>query len=191
MYIRMKLEYSVEMLSDWHVGSGLDSGPVADSMVLKDDNSLPYIPGKTMKGLIRDALEEILSVSGNLVNETVVNKIFGVEAANTNTSKPGSAYFSDVTIPVQERKEVIDNGLSLLLFKRISSTKINKNGVAESKSLRTMEVTIPVKLTGYILMDDDTAEEQAEVLKQAFKWVRCLGMNRNRGLGRCKIRTLN
>ncbi len=188
----MKLEYSVEMLSDWHVGSGLDSGPAADAVVLKDDDGLPYIPGKTMKGLIRDALADILSVSGNLVNEKVVIKIFGVEATSKkNYSQPGTAFFSDVTIPSQEKQEVIKNSLSSFLFRRISSTKINKNGVAEPKSLRTMEVTIPLKLTGFILIDDNTAEEEIKVLQMAFKWVRSLGMNRNRGLGRCKISVLN
>ena len=50
-----ELTYKIEMLSDWHIGfQGLDSATDADAFVLKDEKQLPYIPGKTIKGLLRD-----------------------------------------------------------------------------------------------------------------------------------------
>lgn len=45
------LNIKIEFFSPWHCGSGLSAGADADSLVIKDTNGLPYIPGKTIKGL--------------------------------------------------------------------------------------------------------------------------------------------
>ncbi|MDD2650440.1 MAG: RAMP superfamily CRISPR-associated protein, partial [Candidatus Cloacimonetes bacterium] len=52
--------YQVKFLSDWHCGSGLTSGSDVDALVIKDQNNLPIIPGKTIKGLLREAAETIV-----------------------------------------------------------------------------------------------------------------------------------
>ena len=49
-----------------------------------------------------------------------------------------------------------------------------------------MEVTIPMSLLGEIELDE--SKKNAEVLlEKIFKWVRYLGVGRNRGLGRCRF----
>jgi len=58
----MELNYKIKILSDWHIGSGLDSATDVDALVLKDDNKLPYIPGKTIKGLIKDAVNDMIEI---------------------------------------------------------------------------------------------------------------------------------
>ena len=55
------IRYTIEFYSDWHCGSGLASGAEADAVVIKDRDGLPYVPGKTIKGLVREAFEIILS----------------------------------------------------------------------------------------------------------------------------------
>lgn len=184
----MKIKYKIEMLSDWHIGSGLDGGADADNLVLKDEHNLPYIPGKTVKGLLKDSLMEMADIHNSGINISDIEKFFGKEIKNTDKKKtigsvPGNLFFSNAELNSKERVDISMNNLSNYLFKNIASTKIDNRGIAKKGSLRTMEVCIPVTLEGEIEGDNiDTL-----LFEKAFKWTRHLGVNRNRGLGRCKI----
>ena len=52
----MTLYYNLTFFTDWHCGSGLAAGADVDTLVVKDKNGLPFVPGKTLKGLIREAV---------------------------------------------------------------------------------------------------------------------------------------
>ena len=71
------------------------------------------------------------------------------------------------------------------LYRKIASTTIDENGIAKSGSLRTMEVCIPIELEGYV---DGIQENDIKQLEKAFKYTRQIGVNRNRGLGRCQFK---
>lgn len=180
----MKLNYQIKMLSDWHIGSGLDAGVNADMLVLKNEHQLPFIPGKTIKGLLRDALTDMKDV-GQL-DETWMNKVLGKPSSNNqhDNTKQGTAFFSDATLIAQEEKEIKLNALQDYLYRHLASTAIDKRGIAKQGSLRVMEVCIPVELNGYI---DDISSADIDYFVKAFKWLRHLGVGRNRGLGRCQI----
>ena len=47
------LTYQIQFHSYWHCGSGLAAGAGVDALVVKDANGLPFVPGKTIKGLLR------------------------------------------------------------------------------------------------------------------------------------------
>ena len=49
----MDITYTIEFFSYWHCGSGLSAGADVDSLVIKDAIGMPFVPGKTIKGLIR------------------------------------------------------------------------------------------------------------------------------------------
>ena len=183
----MKIKYRIEILSDWHIGSGLDSGSEADALVLKDENSLPFIPGKTLKGLFKNALQEISEVQPEVITREDIHRIFGGNTKGDKTIK-GKAFFNNAELTDDDKKEIIANNLSSHLYRNIASTKINKNGVAEKSSLRTIEVCIPVNLEGEIIVSDEKAKT---IMRKAFMWTRHIGVSRNRGLGRCRIITIN
>ena len=48
--------------SDWHVGSGVGIPGSVDRQVLRDEEGFPYVPGKTLTGILRDAAEWIADV---------------------------------------------------------------------------------------------------------------------------------
>ena len=174
------------MLSDWHVGSGLDAGADADLLVLKDENSLPYLSGKTIKGLLKNALLEMSELAHQSDLKDKIDKIFGKEVKKDDKiigSVSGNIFFSNAYLNKDEQEEIITNNLSKNLYKNIASTAINGKGVAKKNSLRTMEVCVPVVLYGEI----EGEEIDLDLLEKAFKWTRHLGVSRNRGLGRCKI----
>jgi CRISPR/Cas system CSM-associated protein Csm3 (group 7 of RAMP superfamily) len=164
----------------------LDAGADADSIVLKDGDNLPYIPGKTLKGLFKDALMEIADVGR--IDRSIIEQIFG-GVNKDNSSFAGKAFFNNAVLPVQEQEEIKSNKLSEYLYRNIASTAINDRGVAVKGSLRTIQVTIPVVMEGSVVLKEqiDGAEQAFE---QAFKWLRYIGVSRNRGLGRCKISKL-
>jgi CRISPR/Cas system CSM-associated protein Csm3 (group 7 of RAMP superfamily) len=177
--------YSITFLSDWHAGSGLGAGAKADAIVVKDEHNLPFLPGKTIKGLLKDAIEDIKGVQPNLINGALVEKLFGREKEDKST-QAGDLFFSNATLPETEQLE-ISKELSEFLYRTLSSTTIDENGVAKDRSLRTMEVTVPLTLEGKIIATVDFSEDERDLLRKAMLWTRALGSNRNRGLGRCKI----
>ena len=164
------MKYRVRFLDYWHIGSGVSGGSRVDSMVLKDENNLPFIPGKTIKGLLREMAEEVFS------------KEWVIEYFGDEETKIGKAYFSNCYLDENTKNGIIANNLSNNLYEIIASTKIGKSGIVEDYSLREIEVTIPLTLYGEI----ETIDDEEKFIK-LLKMVKRMGLNRNRGLGRCII----
>lgn len=47
------INYSIQIYTYWHCGSGLAAGADVDLLPVKNKKGLPYVPGKTIKGLVR------------------------------------------------------------------------------------------------------------------------------------------
>ena len=185
------IKYTITFLSDWHAGSGLSSGAEADAVVIKDKNNLPFLPGKTIKGLLKDALIDILDVQPNETNKLTLNSLFGFEVIDQKTKKvlstdAGTLFFSNAELSDIEKAE-ISNEMSGFLYRINASTAIGENGVAKDGFLRTMEVAIPLQLEGYLSSEVTLTEDQIDIIQKAMQWTRSIGSNRNRGLGRCQI----
>jgi hypothetical protein len=110
-------------------------------------------------------------------------KSFGFFKDKDHLTK-GDIFFSNAQLLPQERKAICDNHLQSYLYRRISSTKIDDAGIAVTGSLRTIQVTAPCTLEAYVLVDD---LDMKKLLTQAAGYIKRLGQNRNRGLGRCRI----
>ena len=82
------------------------------------------------------------------------------------------------------RNDIINAELQKFLFTNIASTAIDKNGIALENSLRRIEVTVPCELTGKIISIDESLKS---VIDKSLDLIKRLGVNRNRGLGRCTI----
>ncbi len=181
------MKYKIHLLSDWHCGSGLSAGAESDAEVLKDENNHPYIPGKTIKGLLKDALLEMPETTSN-ISQLEIGKFFGKEVKNDQgkviRTEAGNAFFSNAILGKEERNEITKE-LAEFLYHHISSTKIDEKGVADNKSLRVMEVCMPIVLEGEIELENEQYDKV--LIEKATKWLRHIGVNRNRGLGRCKI----
>jgi len=162
------MKIAIKFFTYWHCGSGSSGGSSVDALVARDAKGLPYIPGKTLKGHIREMAE-------TLGDDTFVDSCFGF--SREGIEKEGVCYFSNAVI-----EEEISKELSSYLFKTISSTQINEKGLAVDGSLREIEVVVPVTL--YATIENCEYEKQ---MKEAFSQVKRMGLNRTRGLGRCEI----
>lgn len=184
----MNIEYTIKIHSYWHCGSGLAAGANVDALVVKDKNGMPYIPGKTIKGLIREAVENYLMFTSadNEVTEKV-KTAFGVPVSDDDEHKDktkGNAFFTNAELESNLRSDIIKAGLQQYLFTNISSTAIDDKGIAVDNSLRRIEVTVPCELEGKIIDLDDSL---SDIVSKSFGFIKRLGVSRNRGLGRCTV----
>ena len=191
------IKYTITFLE---VSSGLGIGSAADSECLKDDKGLPYIPGKTLKGLWRDAFlysgqeKNIAEYFGkdaeekekdDIMSETQKKPIITLQDKN---SEPGRARWSNATLSSALIHGLKDkNELKAQLYTSVTSTAINEKGVAKAKSLRTAQVCLPLTLEGEITMSDSISRDE-DLFKKAAPWLRRMGMGRNRGFGRCIVK---
>lgn len=183
----MTIKYSIQIHSYWHCGSGLAAGADMDSLVIKDINGLPYIPGKTIKGLLREAFDEIYTLAGNQEASDDYLRLFGYldddfESKKDVEMKKSEAFFTNATLV--DKDDILRNRLQRFMYSSIAQTAIDKEGVAQKHSLRKMEVVVPCKLEGEII---DVPKDMKQTLLKALRFVKNLGSNRNRGLGRCTI----
>ncbi|GAB6975106.1 RAMP superfamily CRISPR-associated protein [Prevotella falsenii] len=176
------VEYKITFFSNWHCGSGLAAGADIDELVIKDKDKLPYVPGRTIKGLLREAATMLQQFSD--VQDTTIKRLFGQGGDDDNFGCRSEASFTDATISKEERATIIDNKLEAHLYTSIASTAIDDAGIALDHSLRKVETSVPCTLYGKVM---NVNEDDVEVLTCAFSWIKRLGLGRNRGFGRCKI----
>lgn len=171
------IKYEIEFFSNWHCGSGLAAGADVDALVIKDKEGLPYIPGRTIKGLLREAAT-ILSADNK-----IIGTIFGI-SGDEEGHQTGCSFFGSATLPIAESRYIVEQGLISHLFQTFASTSIDENGIAKDNSLRKIETVVPCKLDGEILNVPDGSEQ---ILEDAMHYIKRMGTGRNRGYGRCKI----
>ncbi len=179
------INYTVTFFSDWNCGSGLSAGSESDSKVNKDRAGLPYIPGKTIKGLLKDTAIDLFEGDDY---SNFIEACFGNEnEKDHNPEKSINRFFySNSEFTPEITKYFIDNPEKIRkLYRNIISTSIDeKTGVAKKESLRTMEVVIPLTLTGFI---SNIPNDYVKQMEDCLKMIKRLGVKRNRGLGRCRF----
>lgn len=176
------IQYTLTFFAPWHCGSGLSSGADLDAVVIKDENGLPFVPGKTIKGLVREAIEVIRSLNG-CPNDSTVERAFGVGADSAGSCQ-GELFFKNCELPLPMKKYILQENLQDYLYDDKASTAIDDMGIAKQGSLRKVEATVPCTLEGEILMVND---DVYPLLCRALMYVKRLGANRNRGWGRCEF----
>lgn len=178
-----EINYELSFLTYWHAGSGLTSGAQADAVVIKDENGLPYFPGKTLKGIFRDAFSSL--TESDLMHKLDEVELFGqVNKIGNTVLNVGRLFFSNAQLPEREALAT-HNDLIKNLFDTLASTEISASGVAEQASLRVIEVCIPLTLTGTI--SGFSSSDEALSFSKVFTFTKAMGGHRNRGLGRCII----
>lgn len=169
------ITYKIQFYSQWHCGSGQAAGADMDLLVIKDGKKLPYIPGRTMKGLIKDAATT-LGMEG-----TTLKAIFGEEGKSQ-----GCAYFTNAVLGNATAKAIKDEDAQFL-YDKVAATAIEDNGLAKDGSLRKMQVTVPCALYGRV---NNVPAENVNEIGNALRMIKRLGTGRNHGYGRCDIKTI-
>lgn len=174
------ITYTIRFFSRWHCGSGLSAGADVDNLVIKDKNGMPFIPGKTVKGLVREAAEDYLRLSHDTGHAEILTAAFGSATGTT-----GCMHFGNAVLEQKEYTAIVAAKAQEYLYDKLTTTAIGADGTAKDFSLRSMEVTVPCTLHGQIT---DVPEELAAVIENSFGLVKRIGLKRNRGLGRCDMK---
>ena len=176
------LTLKVEMLSYWHVGSGVGQGKILDALTIKDEMGFPFVPGKSLKGLVREAFQTAAD-SGHVAPGRV-DELFGTEGSST----PGLLRFNNVVLPEKMRTKISELQGVKTLFRPVPATAIDEFGTAADKTLRTVEVVIPMQLFTQISAEDNGGWIQD--VASFCGLVRNLGKRRKSGFGRCRLTTI-
>lgn len=193
---KREAKIKIILKSDICMGSGYSYAGIIDSDVCYDEEGIPYIPAKRLKGCLRETYEGIVSNKYSIDS----NEIFGERGA----SQSGAFYinnayidnYSELKSLLKERKlsnnkQLYDSQNILGRYTHVlGQTKLDK-GVAVDNSLRYTRVVnryLPgSKEHNMVFFADITySKEYEDAIQDCIKGTRHIGMKRNRGFGNVK-----
>lgn len=198
----------IDIQSYWHAGTGRGRSFEIDSVVHCDRDGLPALPGRSVKGLVRDAVTAavalgwIQTASAIDTHVEVVDRLFGPLGVDGTMTYPGWLQVSDATLADDIREAVRDKELRDAMFTNLFTTAVDHDfGSALNKSLRGIEVAVPMTLYARLSIDPHANQHAADLnppttdlalewIKTSLPLLRSLGSHRNRGLGRATFSLL-
>lgn len=192
----------IRLKSDLCPGSGYAYAGIVDSDVCYDSYGIPCLPGRRLKGCLREAAELIG------LTETERDTLFGKSGDNeVRGIRIGNAYidrYQEIRRDLESldpilRKHITPQNILDQFTTVRAQTKIGENGVSDDNSLRfirTVNHYLPKELGGTemclkaeVVMPDTIGRDLLEKFAMTVKAVRLIGMNRNRGMGsvRCGL----
>jgi CRISPR/Cas system CSM-associated protein Csm3 (group 7 of RAMP superfamily) len=177
------------VLSFWRVGTGRGELGTLDSHCARDDLGLPVIPGRSVRGLFREAVREAAAL-GLLGDNSAETKLFGTRLGGTLTlgdePEAGTLRFEDARLPTETRTLLaMAPALASKLFTTKRSTAMDRfTGAAKPRSLRFDEVALPVDLVAPVDLLFGAPADAFNILETVAPLIRGVGSQRTRGLGR-------
>ena len=196
--MRKRAEIEIILKSDLCVGSGYSYAGIIDSDVCYNENGIPYIPARRLKGCLREVAE--------LIKISAIDEIFGIVGDSKSS-------FLTLSNAYPKNYENLNEEITLLKFKeykeQLTTQKVLDQytyvkaqtaididtGIAKENSLRYIRV-----VKHYSALDKEemcfTAkieydEAHEEDIENAVKGLKHIGMNRSRGLGNIQCKVIN
>ncbi len=187
----MSHQLKIDIQSYWHPGTGSGRGSDVDAVTHRDAQGLPLLPGKTLKGILRDAVSRWEQFTKTSNAPSLAEQLFGA-GADADEKWSGSVRVSDAVLADDIRYYLLeDKNLVTGLYRSIHATAIEHDtGTAVNKSLRGIEVIVP--LTLYATLDEvpnakyPVANWQ-KTIEQSLGLIQAIGAHRTRGLGRAVV----
>jgi CRISPR-associated protein Csx10 len=188
------LPIRVTMLSDWAVGDGTARHGSVDRRVRRDEDGLPILPGKTLRGLLREATgQAAFALDNGQPGEWMAlhEELFGGPA------RAGRLIVSSARMTPWIRQEVATHPQLAAGFIGLrASTAIDDKGVALTDSLRLEERaragcvllgSIDVDVRESWWKDEERSWGVRLLLSSGSLLMSRLGGKRRRGNGRCSV----
>ncbi|PIE40278.1 MAG: hypothetical protein CSA51_01580 [Gammaproteobacteria bacterium] len=199
----MNTQLRIDIHGYWYTGTGRTSGSHVDSLVEKDEHGLPYLNGRHLKGLLRDAIAraaqwgwfdeiEALPVSAGELESWLFGSRNAVDEDDSSrfTTHAGSLFISNAQLPQADQIALRGQPLRKGLYRNLFSTAIDvETGTAKDQSLRGIEVVIPLTLYAELTLQGPSQSVQAayEVLEKSITLIDYVGGMRNKGMGRATL----
>lgn len=193
----------ITLQSDTLVGAAGGHGGLIDSEVVFDEYGIPYIPGKRIKGLLRDSLMEVsdlLSKSNNsAIDSETIKLIFG---------KQGSEHFSEFFVDEDLHLDGYENLMHKMAngkllpetVKSYFATELSQTAMDEETGSAKEGSLRRIRILKASLPDGKNLEFQAKIrfpgqfenhIALACKNLTRMGTIRNRGLGNISTNLYN
>lgn len=179
----MKLE--IKLLSDMCTYSGETYNSLVDMDVVYDQNGIPYIPAKRIKGCIREAALEMQEM--DLISREQYEELFGKEGNHRSAFSLSNAYLKDYAaimsvVGKYQGTDLVNpqNLLEQYTDIRVQTAVDLETGVADKNSLRTMRV---IRKGLEFEAECSLKREDEQILRAAVSLVKHMGVSRSRGLG--------
>jgi CRISPR/Cas system CSM-associated protein Csm3 (group 7 of RAMP superfamily) len=173
--------------SEWLVAGGDSTVGTADLAPMLDADALPFIPGRTLRGLLREAVTQVGDAIGG--GSRHADRLFGTRKTAETTDAvqgDGSVRIGDALLPQAIADQCMSASDRRDLVATIRRTALERETrSAKQGSLREMEVAI----AGLQLAAIIECQSKADLALLAFAsgLVRSFGHSRSRGLGRCHL----
>lgn len=197
----MQLNLHLKLLSDATFGNGDGVAGLVDTEIEHDIFGLPFLRGRTLKGLLAEECANILFAlekqSSAKLSEFEASAQFLFGRSGSNIDDDAAMKVGAATLPLELRKavevEINKNRLtSTEILNSLTSirrqTAINeKTGVAEDHSLRSLRVLLrQTQLTSLLTFSRTPKDETLALLSACVLSLHRAGTGRNRGRGRLK-----
>ncbi|RMH46167.1 MAG: hypothetical protein D6694_03785, partial [Gammaproteobacteria bacterium] len=206
--IQIKITYTLEFLSAFHLGTGLPNGLI-DRAIARNKDGYLYVPGSTIKGVVRHRCEQLAKLYGLEANEPhteesqrreanirdpdIITRIFG------SRFLPATLYFDDATMLEEDRAAYFDgskpdDGIykAKQIEERTQVSLSRRTRTAKSGRLYTSEYGIKsLRFKGqvYGIIDGLALEDEPEynysllLLVAGLKSIDRIGGNKSSGAG--------
>lgn len=200
-------QIKITLHSDLCAGSGQGLGNRVDTDICTDSYGIPYVPGRRIKGCLREAAKELQELGLPSVTKESLDELFGGRYGNEGKLRIGDATLpsiSEIHGYIEqtrrsgsdlEKKAVHPNSISQMYSYRRGQTSL-KDGVKVDGTLRFTNVlkhydpldnNLEKELEFFAEVEGDESGRFGELINACCKAVRHMGMNRNRGLGNVSL----
>ncbi len=183
----------IELLSDTCVSDGGIYNSAVDTEICQDDFGFPYIPGKRMRGCLRECALELNDWGAGIE----IGRLFGQPGNQRGQAIIKSAYIKDRPLLMEAIHQLegtplchVQNVLNCYSYVRTQTAMEDGSGIADDQSLRTIRVAnkgLVLEAEVVFLSEDAKLEED---FKKCLAVFRHIGIARTRGLGEIKARLL-
>lgn len=169
---RCTINIKIELLSESIISSG-HSVPGGEDISLRTDAyGQPYLPGSTLKGLLRESVQNLM-VWQRQEDEGRIVQLFGKEGASTEDER--RLVFGMLHLQNAENPTVLR-----------AFTKLTSDRTAEKGSLRVAScLRRGLCFEGIV----SCAKEDCDLIEAGLKGIKWIGLHRNRGFGQVRITT--
>jgi len=187
--------------SDWHIGSGAGRAGDTDRLIQRDSDGMPFIPGKQLTGLWRDACERVAyGLDGGQEHgqwNLWVDYLFGDQPARSqgpvnSPPRPAAVSIRSARLPNSLRQAVTGRPAlrEAMTFVKPGVSLNPRSGHSRTKYLRFEEMArCGAALTAEctFLNNEEPACQAYALLVAGSRLLLRLGGKRRRGAGRCRI----
>jgi hypothetical protein len=196
------MDLHITLRSDASFASGEGVAGLIDSELQHDRHGLPYLRGRSLKGLLAEEcanlLDSLARQGGGPASEQLdkaAAALFGIPGADPRAQ--GRLYLGDARLPDDLRQTIASDirGGRLTPVQVLESlsairrrTAMNERGAPRTGSLRSQRVLLrETTLIAGVSFGEDPDPTQLALLAACAMGLRRAGSDRNRGLGRLRV----